>query len=271
MRPAKGKERSQSSEKGKKGVQASKTPAKGKQSKTPAKGKQSKTPAKGKQSKTPAKGKQSKTPAKGKQSKTPAKRKQSKTPAKGKISEKKKVRLLKVQERLQVKDVNQAAIVSYVHETVTKTLVPSLFPERMELWQSICNTEKLNSFIHTAAEKYISLYDQYSKGKEKYANLYLAWLDYIRSFTCKSQQTLTTLATVAVILAKHGSATSTETQRTVFASILHAVQEGMQSQMAAHKVQNYHITQAHTENYSHNLMHVKISAENQCVLTMSIK
>ena len=59
---------------------------------------------------------------------------------------------------MQVKD-QSAAIISYVHETVTKTLVPSLFLERMELWQFIRNTEKLNSFIHTVAEKYISLYE----------------------------------------------------------------------------------------------------------------
>ena len=104
----------------------------------------------------------------------------------------------------------------------------------MELWQSICDTEELSSFIHTAAEKYLSLYDRHTKGREKYASVYLAWLDYIRSFTCKSQQTLATLATLAFLLGKHGSTISPETQRTVIASVLHAVQEAVQSEMACH-------------------------------------
>ena len=47
------------------------------------------------------------------------------------------------------------------------------------VWGSINNSEEFETFIVYLADKYISLYHKYSKGKEKYANLYLAWLDVI--------------------------------------------------------------------------------------------
>ena len=75
-------------------------------------------------------------------------------------------------------------------------------------------------------------YDQHSKGKEKYANLYLTWLKYISSFTCKSQQSLATLCRLALLFSHCRVDYPPQVRRTVVASILHAVQEGMQSQMA---------------------------------------
>jgi hypothetical protein len=81
---------------------------------------------------------------------------------------------------------------------------------------------EVKNFVHSAIDKFMSLFEYNSK--EKYANLYLAWLEYIRTFTCRSKQTLATLATMARI--------SPDTQRTVIARILHAVQDGIQSQMA---------------------------------------
>jgi len=103
----------------------------------------------------------------------------------------------------------------------------------MELWQSIV-IQKNQVLLFTQLLRNISLYDRHTKGREKYASLYLAWLDYIRSFTFKSQQTRGTLATLAFLLGRHGSTILPETQRTRIASVLHAVQEAVQSEMAGH-------------------------------------
>lgn len=146
---------------------------------------------------------------------------------------KKKVRLLKTQERKSVVgSVDKAQLLSYVRDSVSKGLVSSLYPERLELWKHLQDTEQLEHFVYSAADKYISFYDQHSRGKEKYANLYLTWLNYISSFTCRSRQSLATLCTLSLLLGGYGSAVRPEIQRTVIACILHGVQEGMQSQMA---------------------------------------
>ena len=93
--------------------------------------------------------------------------------------------------------------------------------------------KELEYFIVTATEKYIELYNKHSKGQEKYANLYLAWLNYITSFTCRSQQLLSSLCLLFLLLGGYDSPIQTKTQRTVIACILHSVQDGVQSQMAA--------------------------------------
>ena len=89
-------------------------------------------------------------------------------------------------------------------------------------------------FVYSAVDKYVSLYEVNSKGKDKYANLYLAWLDYnvIRCFTCWTKQTLASLASLALLFGNNSTALP-ETKRTIVAAILHATQEGIQSQMAA--------------------------------------
>ena len=143
---------------------------------------------------------------------------------------KKQVRQLKVQERQAVMNtLDKTKLVPFVCSCVSSTLVPSLFPERKKLWESVKDTYNLSSFIYSAADTYVCYYDQHSKGKEKYANLYLAWLKHISSFTCTSQPTLSTLA---LLFSRCGQVYQPQTKRTVVASILHAVQEGIQSQMA---------------------------------------
>ena len=123
-----------------------------------------------------------------------------------------------------------------VPKIVSGTLIPSLFPERLVLWESMQDTVQLKNFICSAIDKYMSLFKQNSEGKDKYANLYLSWLDYIRTFTCRSKQTLATLATLALLRGNNAQCTqsriSSDTQRTVISAILHAVQGGIQSQMA---------------------------------------
>ena len=116
---------------------------------------------------------------------------------------KKRVRQLQLRERHEiVKAVNKTTLVNFVQDRVSTSLVPSLFLDRMKLWESLKDTKKLKDFISSAADKYIDYFDEHSKGKENYANLYLAWLDYIRSFTCRSQQTLATLCSLTILLKK---------------------------------------------------------------------
>ena len=166
----------------------------------------------------------------------PARKKQKRQTVtkKGERPTKKLVRQLKAQERQAVVNaIDKPRLITYVYDNVKASLVPSLFPERVKVWESLQDTDELNCFIHSAADDYVRFYDQHSKGKEKYANLYLTWLKYISSFTCKSQQSLATLCRLTLLFSKYGGACKQQTKRTMIASILHAVQEGMQSQMAS--------------------------------------
>jgi hypothetical protein len=91
----------------------------------------------------------------------------------------------------------------------------------------------LKLFIAKTSDKYLNLYDKFSRGKDKYATLYLAWLDEIRSYTCKDHLTEASRDNWGRILAIHGIA-SDSVQRTVIASIHHAVQDNMQSQISSY-------------------------------------
>ena len=142
---------------------------------------------------------------------------------------KQKVRLLKQHERHQlVKAINKSEIMSQVFKVVPVSLVSNLFPKRLLLWHSIKDSKELATFTLTAIDHYLFLIEKHSKGKEKYAHLYLAWLEYIRIYTCRSKQTLSSLATMALLKRPE---ISFDIQRTVIASILHAVQDAVQSQM----------------------------------------
>ena len=145
-----------------------------------------------------------------------------------------KIKLLKKEERVSVKqNIDREAVVEFVLENTPKEFMPALFPDRMELWTAIMETKELRNFIYLSVDKYIKLYDTYGKGKDKYANLYLGWLDLIRSYTCEKHRTSETRREWALVCAKH-SPVSDSTERTVISSILHSVQDGMQSQMSSH-------------------------------------
>ena len=169
-----------------------------------------------------------------KQPKTVSKKKKKTVPKKKKATKQPKtVRLLQSEERNIVKDIDKQAVVEHVRTSVPKTLMESLFPERMGLWKSIAETKELEVFIINNAVKFLTLYDANIKGSNKYANLYLSWLQVIRSYTCKTEQTAESRAEWGVVLAKHGDIISEHIQRTVIATILNSVQDGTQAQMAA--------------------------------------
>lgn len=156
------------------------------------------------------------------------------------------IRALNKQERVNVQAINREAVVVHVQKTVSECLMPDLFPERLKLWESIQDTVELKNFIHSTIAKFMLLLENYSKGKDKYANLYLAWLDYIRNFTCRPKQTLVTLATLTLLIGSQELDTSVSTQRTVIAAILHAVQDGIQAQVAT-KIENLEFESSVTE------------------------
>ena len=101
-------------------------------------------------------------------------------------------------------------------------LFGDLFPERVELWEHLHSGNRLQNL----AEKYLKLYDECSCVCDKDAELFLRWLDVMRSFTCKEAQTEETKALLIQIL--DGLSVSDVTQQTMLA-IIHL---GLCKQMA---------------------------------------
>ena len=151
-----------------------------------------------------------------------------------KQKDKKKVvaRQLTVKERKSlVEAVDKAQLLTYmymyVQDSVLKGIVPVLFPERMKLWKYLKDTKEVEYFIYSAALKYmyVAFYNKHSKGEQKYANLYLTWLNFISCFTCRSQQSLATLCLLSLLLEQYNlPAVHPKMQRTVITCILHGVQ-----------------------------------------------
>ena len=140
-------------------------------------------------------------------------------------------RNLNEEERKKVQEkIDREEVVLYVHKTVSEGILPDLFPERLILWEKLQYSIELKKFLHSAIDKYRLLLIDNGKGKDKYANLYIAWLDYICSFTCPQKQTLASIANLAIL--KGNADVSFNTQRTVTAALLHAVQDGLQIQIA---------------------------------------
>ena len=142
-----------------------------------------------------------------------------------------KPRNLNKEERIKVQtNINREEVILYVYKAVPECLVPDLFPQRLILWEAIQGTIELKKILLTAIEKFLLLLEGNSKGKDKYANLYISWLDYICTFTCRQKQTLASLASLSLL--KVNEQISFDTQKTVIAAILHAVQDGIQKQIA---------------------------------------
>ena len=97
---------------------------------------------------------------------------------------------------------------SKVHTEVIKgmelKLVGDLFPERLCFWEAIKYTSALifEKLLDEATSKYVELYDRCSKGPDKYAELFLQWLDYVREVSCETSSL--TLAAWAEGYCSHG-------------------------------------------------------------------
>ena len=68
-------------------------------------------------------------------------------------------------------------------------LFGDLFPERVKLWEHLKRYDKVQSVINYATDRYLDLYDTCSSSTDSDAELFLRWLDVMRSFTCKECQT----------------------------------------------------------------------------------
>ena len=97
--------------------------------------------------------------------------------------------------------------------------------------EAIQGTLELKKILLIAIEKFLLLLEGNSKGNDKYANLYISWLDYICTFTCRQKQTLASLASLA-LLKGNGEISFNTQKKPVIAAILHAVQDGIQKQIA---------------------------------------
>lgn len=140
---------------------------------------------------------------------------------------KKKTKLLNKDERSEIlKSVNREHVISHVMNKVPSELMSTIFPSRLEFWESIQQSDAFKSFITKNIDHYLELYLKHSKGKDKYANLYIDWMKVMTSYTCKSQQTVATVAELGLL------ATKNEVNTTVIASVLHALQEGVQIEMS---------------------------------------
>ena len=139
--------------------------------------------------------------------------------------------------------------------------MPSLFPERMKIWTAINGSEELKLFIENNGKHFSNLYSRFSRGKDKYANLYLAWLDHIRSYTCTSALTgQGTSGDWSAMLSKYLPETLTmAAQRTILASILHAIQDGIQLQISSLIVEKEENTEQASEQLSDDTALYRVS------------
>ena len=96
-------------------------------------------------------------------------------------------------QRDQVATIN-VDVYAYVNNRVPGKLIPDLFPDRLKLWEFLTgDMAKLNSLIDFAVTQYLALYHECSKEHSKCSELFLRWLDFIRSVTCVSEHTPETI------------------------------------------------------------------------------
>jgi hypothetical protein len=144
-------------------------------------------------------------------------------------------RLLRAEERREVGNINREILVLFVYDRVASELAGELFPERLQLWEALKSTSCIRTIVDAAVASYLKLYSECSKGREKYAELFLRWLDVVRSYTCEVYKTEDTKALLQYAMEKCcqlGVNASDYTKRTVIAVILNAIYQGIQQQMA---------------------------------------
>ena len=152
------------------------------------------------------------------------------TQAPRKSNKKAKSLILNPQQLGQVKEIDKVTLMNAVISRTERELLGDLFPERLRLWEQLKSTNKVQSLVNFSTDKYLKLYDTCSAVCDKDAELFLRWLDVVRSFTCKQSQTEAT----AVLLSQlfDGCAASDSSQQTLLAIILNAVYLGLSQQMA---------------------------------------
>lgn len=125
------------------------------------------------------------------------------------------------------KDNQQKWMMFHVCQVVQDSLVSHLFPKRLHLWKSIKDSKELKAFILSAFKKFLLFLERHSKGKEIFS--------LIPSLARLHAYFYMSFATYSLCTC-HDGITKTkiwfEIQRTVIVSILHVVEEGIQSKMS---------------------------------------
>ena len=117
-------------------------------------------------------------------------------------------------------------VYAYVVNRVPDELIPDLFPERLKLWEFLTgDMARLNSLIDFAVNQILALYHECSTERSKCSELFLRWLDFVRSITCVSEHTSETTALLKVL---DNSGAGLETIMTVLAVIMNAAYMGVQ-------------------------------------------
>ena len=113
----------------------------------------------------------------------PAPRQSGKPGAKRLTKKKNKRPLLSPEQLNKIKKIDRAKLLATVTSRVEGELFGELFPERTELWEHLKSGNRLLKLVTLSAEKL--LYDECSTICDKDAELFLRWLDVMRSLTCK--------------------------------------------------------------------------------------
>ena len=56
-----------------------------------------------------------------------------------------------------------------------------VFPDRSALWGACIENQEFKTFVSVVFREYISLVHQCCKGREKYANFQVKWMDFVRT------------------------------------------------------------------------------------------
>lgn len=143
----------------------------------------------------------------------------------------KSTRALTKAQRSRVADISKEEVLVYVVSRVPGELISDLFPDRLKLWEFLTgDPERLQHLVEFATNKHMELYHECSTERSKCSELFLQWLDFVRSITCVSEHTPETMDLLHKVLDNSGA--GLETTMTVLAVILNAVYMGVHKQMA---------------------------------------
>ncbi len=128
-----------------------------------------------------------------------------------------------------IDSINKSKVTQFVLEQVEKELSGELFPKKVELWQHIkSNPDRLQLLTNYSIEEYLKLYRTCATVAAKDSELFLQWLDVVRSLTCDENKTDKTRA----ILEEVCGSSFNETQQSVVAIVLNSIHNGLRQQMA---------------------------------------
>ena len=92
------------------------------------------------------------------------------------LSKRKVEELIKILEAVDSSEIVEAVIrdVGVGHHLI-------VFPDRSAFWGACIENQEFKTFVSVVFREYISLVHQCCKGREKYANFQVRWMDFVRS------------------------------------------------------------------------------------------